>query len=170
MRLSFQSFFGLPPLRTPCGRLSLAIFARRLSSILPTWASHSLLRTSVHLTMSWIPLRWRRWSLRNFISKRLAVYCPYSFHFRRSEKLLGAGCFCPRFRCVCQHRAHVGLVDTSLAFCWHIFIGPYNVVEVTGYANRFHCLYPHFLLKISFSRYFNPQVINPLAPELFFLI
>jgi hypothetical protein len=30
-RLSFQRFFGLPRLRTPCGRLSLAIFARRLS-------------------------------------------------------------------------------------------------------------------------------------------
>jgi hypothetical protein len=45
---TFQRFFGLPRLRTPCGRLSLAIFARRLSSILPTWASHSLLQTSVH--------------------------------------------------------------------------------------------------------------------------
>jgi len=64
MRLSFQRFFGLPRLRTPCGRLSLAIFARRLSSILSTWASHSRLRTSVHLIMSWIPPRWRRWSLR----------------------------------------------------------------------------------------------------------
>jgi hypothetical protein len=31
LRLSFQRFFGLPRLRTPCGRLSLAIFARRLS-------------------------------------------------------------------------------------------------------------------------------------------
>jgi hypothetical protein len=46
MRLPFQRFFGLPRLRSPCGRLSPAIFARRLCSILPTWASHSLLRTS----------------------------------------------------------------------------------------------------------------------------
>jgi hypothetical protein len=45
MRLSFQRFFGLPRLPTPCGRLPIAIFARQLSSILPTWASHSLLRT-----------------------------------------------------------------------------------------------------------------------------
>jgi hypothetical protein len=52
MRLSFPLFFGLPLLRTPCGRLSLAIFARRLSSILTTWASHSLLRASVHLFIS----------------------------------------------------------------------------------------------------------------------
>jgi len=63
MRHSFHRFFGLPRLRTPCGRLSLAIFARRLSSILPTWTSHSLLRSSIHLTTSWMPLRWRRWSL-----------------------------------------------------------------------------------------------------------
>ena len=48
LRLSFQRFFGLPRLRTPCGRLSLAIFVRRLSSILSTWASHSLLRSFVH--------------------------------------------------------------------------------------------------------------------------
>ena len=52
LRLSFQRFFGLPRLRTPCGRLSLAIFARRLSSILSTWASHSLLQSFVHLIMS----------------------------------------------------------------------------------------------------------------------
>ena len=64
MRLSFHRFFGLPRLRTPCGRLTLAIFARRLSSTLPTWASHSLLRASVHLFISWIALRCRRWSLR----------------------------------------------------------------------------------------------------------
>jgi hypothetical protein len=31
LRLSFHRFFGLPRLRSPCGRLSLAIFARRLS-------------------------------------------------------------------------------------------------------------------------------------------
>ena len=48
LRLSFQRFFGLPKLRIPCGRLSLAIFVRRLSSILSTWASHSLLRMLVH--------------------------------------------------------------------------------------------------------------------------
>jgi hypothetical protein len=56
MRHSFYLFFGLPRLRTPCGRLPLAIFARRLSFILPTWASHSL-RASVHLFVSSILLR-----------------------------------------------------------------------------------------------------------------
>ena len=43
---------------------TISFVARRLSSILPTWASHSLLRSSIHLTTSWMPLRWRRWSLR----------------------------------------------------------------------------------------------------------
>jgi hypothetical protein len=64
LRLSFHRFFGLPRLRSPCGRSSLAIFARRLSSILFTWASHPLLLTLAHLTISWIPLSCWSWSLR----------------------------------------------------------------------------------------------------------
>jgi hypothetical protein len=52
MRFSFYLFFGLPRLLSPCGLLSLAIFDRRSSFILPTWASHSLLRASVHLFIS----------------------------------------------------------------------------------------------------------------------
>jgi hypothetical protein len=44
----------------------------------------------------------------DFIPERLSVYCPYSFHLCCSEELLGVGCSCCRFRCVCQHRAHTG--------------------------------------------------------------
>jgi hypothetical protein len=89
----FQRFFGLPQLPTPRGRLSIAIFARRLSSILSTWASHSLLRTLADLIISWIPLSCRSWSLRILcLSVFPCIYKELMFDIKENR----AYCVCIR--------------------------------------------------------------------------
>jgi hypothetical protein len=94
LRLSFHRFFGLPRLRTSCGRLSLAMFARRLSL-------HSV-QVSIPLSSSDIgPFNYILNSAQlfklvtaDFVSKRFPMYRPYYLHLCGSEKLLGIGCSC----------------------------------------------------------------------------